>query len=200
MITKTLRILSFCLCIAAAADLRAQMPPSPAPPGGGSGPGAGPRPGSPAGTAREQRREGGGANREDQRRGEQSGRKPGLNSNERSGPPQRNALQPGPAGRWWDNKSVVSSVGISREQQKRMDSIFDANRTAIVGTYKAFLKAQDHLNTINSSAHPDQNQVFAAIDAVNQARADLQKAASAMLLQIRSEMTPEQIEKLEKLQ
>ena len=103
-------------------------------------------------------------------------------------------------GRWWDDKTVVSGVGLSRNQQKRMDTIFDANRSAIVNSYKAFLKAQDHLAALNKSANPDQSEVFSAIDGVNQARSDLEKAASAMLLQIRKEMTPDQIDKLEKLQ
>jgi Spy/CpxP family protein refolding chaperone len=93
----------------------------------------------------------------------------------------------------------VSSVGINRQQQKRMDSIFDANRSAIVSSYKTFLKAQANLDALNKATHPDQAQVFSAIDAVNQARASLQKAASAMLLQIRGEMTSEQVEKLESL-
>ena len=42
--------------------------------------------------------------------------------------------------------------------------------------------------------------MFAAIDEVNQARSSLQKATSAMLLQIRQEMEPEQVTKLEEVQ
>lgn len=81
-----------------------------------------------------------------------------------------------------------------------MDSIFNANRPAIVNSFKAFIKAQDNLHAVNKAPHPDQAKVFTAIDALNQARGDLEKAASAMVLQIRSEMTPDQIEKLDQLQ
>ena len=56
--------------------------------------------------------------------------------------PRRNALQFGPVGRWWDDQSVVQSIGLRREQQKRMDAIFDANKPAILDNYKVFLKAQ----------------------------------------------------------
>ena len=117
----------------------------------------------------------------------------------RSATAPHNALQFGPVGRWWDNKSVIQAIGLRREQQKRMDSIFDANKPAILDSYKTFLKAQANLTAANNDPHADKNQVFAAIDAVNQARSSLQKATSAMLLQIRQEMDPDQVNKLEKI-
>jgi len=117
-----------------------------------------------------------------------------------SGAPQHNALQFGPVGRWWDDHSVVQQIGLSRDQQRRMDSIFDANKPAILASYKVFLKAQSTLTAVNKDTKADKNTVFAAIDAVNNARSDLQKATSAMLLQIRGEMTEDQIAKLEKVQ
>jgi hypothetical protein len=95
---------------------------------------------------------------------------------------------------------VVQSIGLRREQQKRMDAIFDAHKPAILDTYKGFLKAQSTLNSVNKDPQADKDRVFAAIDAVNQARSSLQKATSAMLLQIRKEMDPDQVNKLEKIE
>lgn len=114
--------------------------------------------------------------------------------------PRRNALQFGPVGRWWDDRSVVQSIGLRREQQKRMDAIFDANKPAILDNYKVFLKAQANLTAVNKDPQADKDRLFAAIDAVNQARSSLQKATSAMLLQIRGEMKPDQVDKLEKIE
>ncbi len=111
-----------------------------------------------------------------------------------------NALQFGPVGRWWDDRSVVQSIGLRREQQKRMDTIFDANKPAILDSYKVFLNAQANLAAINKDPHADQAKVFAAIDAVNQARSSLQKATSSMLLQIRKEMDSGQVNKLEQIE
>jgi hypothetical protein len=113
--------------------------------------------------------------------------------------PARNALQFGPVGRWWDNRSVVQQVGLSRDQQRRMDSIFRASKPEILSNYNAFLKAQSNLQSVNKDPNTDKAKVFAAIDAVNQARTALQKTTSAMLLQIRDQMSPEQIEKLQNL-
>jgi hypothetical protein len=112
----------------------------------------------------------------------------------------RNALQFGPVGRWWDNRSVVQAIGLRREQQKRMDAIFDAHKPAILDSYKVFLKAQTDLTAVNKDPQPNKDRLFAAIDEVNQARASLQKATSAMLLQIKQEMDPDQISKLEKIE
>ena len=88
----------------------------------------------------------------------------------------------------------------SSQRLKRMDSIFDANKPAILTSYKVFLKAQSNLTALNKDTKADKSTVFAAIDAVNNARSDLQKATSAMLMQIRGEMNADQIGKLEKVQ
>jgi Spy/CpxP family protein refolding chaperone len=113
-----------------------------------------------------------------------------------SGQP-RSPVQFGPVGRWWDDKTVVQAVGLRREQQRKMDTIFDANKPAILDSYKVFLKAQANLAAVNKDPQADKAKVFAAIDAVNEARGSLQKATSSMLLQIRQEMDPTQITKLE---
>jgi hypothetical protein len=103
-------------------------------------------------------------------------------------------------GRWWDDKSVVKAVGLSQDQQKKMDDIFDANKSAIVSSYKTFLAEQAKLDKINKDAHSDQTTVIAAKDAVSKARAALQKATGQMLSQIKQQMDASQIAKLEKLQ
>jgi Spy/CpxP family protein refolding chaperone len=112
----------------------------------------------------------------------------------------RSSQQFGPVGRWWDDRSVVKTVGIGKEQQKKMDAIFDANKPAILESYKKFLSEQSALDKINKDPKSDQATIFAAIDAVSKARASLQKATAQMLLEIRQQMNADQISKLEKLQ
>jgi len=185
--TKTLRILLFCICLAVVPCARSLAQGGE---GGGdrdhpSGPGG---PGSPGGIGNPAGPGGPGAPRELHH--------PGSAHNKVSGQP-RNALQFGPAGRWWDDKTVVQAIGLRREQQRKMDTVFDANKPAILDSYKTFLKAQANLTAVNKDPQADKAKVFAAIDAVNEARSSLQKATSAMLLQIRQEMDPTQITKLE---
>lgn len=109
------------------------------------------------------------------------------------------SLQLGPVGRWWDDRTVVQSIGLRREQQRQMDTIFNASKPAIVSSYKTFLSEQAKLNALNKDPNVDQARLFSTIDEVNQARAALQKATAQMLLAIRKQMSPDQIEKLEKL-
>jgi hypothetical protein len=112
----------------------------------------------------------------------------------------RSSQQFGPVGRWWDDKSVVKAVGIGKDQQKKMDVIFDTNKPAILESYKKLLSEQAALDKINKDPKSDQATIFTAIDSVSKARASLQKATAQMLLEIRQQMAPDQIVKLEKLQ
>jgi Spy/CpxP family protein refolding chaperone len=111
----------------------------------------------------------------------------------------RNGLQFGPVGRWWDDKAVVQAIGLRRDQQKKMDEIFNANKPAILASYKSFQSEQSKLEKIGKDPRADKERLFAAIDAVSQARASLQKATAQMLLQIRQQMDPQQIAKVEQL-
>lgn len=117
----------------------------------------------------------------------------------RSNNAAHSSVQFGPVGRWWDDRTVVQSIGLRHEQQRQMDTIFNANKPAIVSSYKTFLNEQAKLKALNKDPKVDQTRLFTAIDEVNQARAALQKATAQMLLQIRQQMSPDQIEKLEKL-
>jgi Spy/CpxP family protein refolding chaperone len=109
-------------------------------------------------------------------------------------------VQFGPVGRWWDDKTVVKSVGLSSQQKKQMDSIFDSSKPAILAAYRELEKQQARLEAISKDPRADKSQTFAAIDSVNQARDALEKTVAQMYLQIRQQMTPDQVQKVEKLQ
>ena len=80
-----------------------------------------------------------------------------------------------------------------------MDAIFNANKSAIVASYQTLLGERAKLQAISKAPQVDQTQMFAAIDRVNEARAALQKATTQMLLDIRQQMQPDQISRLEHL-
>lgn len=182
------RIVCVCACLAAVTVFGAMAQSRPSggmpggPPPGAPGLGAPGAPGGPGGSS--------GPN----------GARPQVSSARGTTRATGNALQFGPVGRWWDDKAAVQAVGLTRDQQKKMDEIFSENKPAILASYKTFLREQSKLEAINKDIHVDQARLFAAIDAVNQARSSLQKATSQMLLQIRQQMNSEQITKLRKLQ
>ena len=110
----------------------------------------------------------------------------------------RGGLQLGPPGRWWDDRGFAKSLNLRKDQQKRMDAVFNANKGAIVDSYKALQEQELRLEAATREQKLDEAKIFAAIDAVNQARSALEKANAHMLLQVRSEMDPDQVTLMEK--
>lgn len=114
-------------------------------------------------------------------------------------PPPRPGLQLGPPDqRWWDDKAYVKSLKLRPDQQARMDAIFEQNRAALVSHIEGVQQAEAQMQQLSNSPAPDEAALFAQIDRVAQARADLDKATTHMLLQIRKEMDADQIKRLEK--
>ncbi len=187
MNTRSFRTLLLCVCLFAgmAAMAHAQGKP----PGGG-GPGGPPHgPGGPGGPGGPPPGGGGGGFPLPG-----SGSNPATSSNS-----ARGGLQVGPVGRWWDDKQVVKTIGLRKDQQKSMDTIFNANKAAIVASYKTLLTEQARLDALTRQSQVDKNQTFASIDAVSQARASLEKANAQMLLQIRQQLDTEQLTRLQNL-
>lgn len=133
---------------------------------------------------------------------------PTTNSNGRGGPPSpgsggtnstmRGGLQLGPPGRWWDDKGFAKTLGLSKEQQKKMDAVFNTSKGSILESYKALQKEESRLEKMTKESRPDEAKIFAGIDAVAQARAALEKSNAHMLLLVRQEMDADQISRMDK--
>lgn len=108
-------------------------------------------------------------------------------------------LQLGPPGRWWDNKDFARTIGLNSLQQRHMDDVFGASRDTLVKLNKSLLHEEAQLEKITRSHELDENQIFQQIDRVTAARGDLEKAYAHMQLQIRKEMTQQQVGKMDEL-
>jgi Spy/CpxP family protein refolding chaperone len=109
----------------------------------------------------------------------------------------RRGLQLGPPGRWWDDKHFAKQVQLRPDQQRRMDSIFEQNRTVLLKRYESLEQEEQKMLTLTQARTLDENALFAQIDRVEQARADLEKANTHLLFQIRSEMDTDQVSRLD---
>ena len=107
-------------------------------------------------------------------------------------------LQLGPPGRWWDDKGFAKTLGLSKDQQKKMDAVFNANKGSILESYKALQKEESRLQATAREKKLDEAKIFAGIDSVAQARAGLEKANAHMLLLIRQEMDADQNARMDK--
>jgi Spy/CpxP family protein refolding chaperone len=138
------------------------------------------------------------------------GMAPGPGNGPNNGPPPSGApaeratvstmpggLQLGPPGRWWDDKHFAKELRLRPEQEKKMDSIFDQNRAALLRTYENLQQEEQRMKALVDTPAHDENSLFAQIDRVAQARAALEKANTHLMLQIRGEMSPDQIARLQ---
>lgn len=102
----------------------------------------------------------------------------------------------GPGGMWWKNPMVVQKVGLTAEQTKKMDDIFQQSRLQLIDLRADVQKQEVMLEPLLSASTLDSAKAMAQIDKVADARANLEKADAKMLLGIRGVLTPDQWTKL----
>jgi Spy/CpxP family protein refolding chaperone len=122
---------------------------------------------------------------------------PSGSSAPQSGAPMRGGIQLGPPSRWWDDKHYAKTLHLRPEQKKRMDSLFDENRANLVNRYQALQQEEQKMEALSHASSPDESVLFAQIDRVALARADLEKATTHLMLQVRKEMDADQITRLD---
>lgn len=99
-------------------------------------------------------------------------------------------------GRWWNDPGMAQQIGLTDQQKHQMDDIFLQNRLKLIDL-NANLEKQDLLlRPMIEADQPDEAKILSQIDAVAQARADLEKANARMLFDLRKTLTPEQWQKL----
>jgi protein CpxP len=112
-------------------------------------------------------------------------------------PPMERAFHVGPPGRWWMDPGLVQRLGLTPDQQKRIDTLFQQNRLKLIDLSAGVQKEEAILDPLLQADRPDESQVLAQIDRVAQARAELEKANARMLLGFRGVLTLDQWKRLE---
>jgi Spy/CpxP family protein refolding chaperone len=171
----------------------------PPPQGGPGGPGAPPPPpppqrGRPDGPGQQAGEQGPPPRRDG--RGENGPPPPPRADGPGRGPTPLGALEAGQHGRWWANRALAEKIGLSDDQVKKMDDIFQHHRIALVDLDASVRKAELTLEPLLSAEQPDEAKIVAQIDRSAQARAELEKSHARVLLAIRRVMTADQWKKL----
>jgi periplasmic protein CpxP/Spy len=107
-------------------------------------------------------------------------------------PPMERAFHLGPRGRWWNNPEVAQKLGLTANQQKRMEAVFEESRPSLMDLSATVRKEEMALEPLLAADQPDEGKVLAQIDRLAQVRAELEKANARMLLGLRRILTPEQ--------
>jgi len=106
------------------------------------------------------------------------------------------ALQVAP-GTWWNNSDMVTRLNLTKDQQKKMDDIFQQFRLTLIDLNASLSKEELIMDPLIAAERLDEVKILAQIDRIAQARAELEKANSRMLLAIRQSLTMEQWTKIQ---
>jgi Spy/CpxP family protein refolding chaperone len=98
---------------------------------------------------------------------------------------------------WWKNPETVTAIGLSADQQKKIEDLFIRSRVQLIVLHSTLEQEQVLLEPVLDANPVDQNAAISAIDKIANTRADLEKANAKMLLSIRGVLTPEQWTKLQ---
>jgi Spy/CpxP family protein refolding chaperone len=92
---------------------------------------------------------------------------------------------------------MVKKLGMTNDQVKKMDDIFQQMRFKLIDLNGALRKEEATLEPLMETDRPDDAKLLPQIDRVANARAELEKANARLLLSIRHVLTPEQWKKLQ---
>jgi Spy/CpxP family protein refolding chaperone len=109
------------------------------------------------------------------------------------------AFQDGRIGRWWDNPRLSQALSLTDDEKHKMDDIFQQHRLKLIDLNASLQKQETIMQPLVEADQPDETKILAQIDAVAQARAELEKATARMLFDLRQVLTPDQWKKLRTL-
>lgn len=97
-----------------------------------------------------------------------------------------------PQGRWWTRPAIAEELGLSPEQKTRLEEIVAERLKVIIDARAAVEKAQVELREVAQKEPLNVQKARQAFQAVQQARARLEKERFELLLSQRQVLTAEQ--------
>src|SRR5262249_37710283 len=101
-----------------------------------------------------------------------------------------------PDGKWWKNPGFAAEIGLTPEQTSEIEKIFVRSRTRLIDLKADLEKKQLVLQECMEDKGADRKAVEKKIEAVENARAELQKTRALMILDMKQVLKPEQWERL----
>lgn len=103
-------------------------------------------------------------------------------------------------GKWWKRPWLAAEINLTDEQSREIEKIFVRGRTRLIDLKADLEKKQVALQSSMEDQTADRRTVEKQIEAVENARAELQKARAVMLLDMKQVLKPGQWERLRQLQ
>jgi len=101
-----------------------------------------------------------------------------------------------PDGKWWKNPRVAADLGLSPDQSTEIEKIFVRSRSKLIDLRADLEKKQLDLQVAMDDKTANRSAVEKKIEAVENARASLQKTRALMILDMKQVLKPDQWERL----
>ena len=92
-------------------------------------------------------------------------------------------------GAWWTNTALVTRLGLTDDQKLKIERAFENHREKIASSTQLLDKEEAQLARLLEAEPLDRNAVLTQTDHVIQARGELERANSAMTLEMRESLT-----------
>jgi len=102
-------------------------------------------------------------------------------------------------GAWWRNAALVEQLGLTEDQKLRIERAYENHPTKIVSSTEQLEKDEAQLAKLLEADSIDRNAVLTQIDRVILARGEMERANSAMTLEMRETMSRAQWIQLPKM-
>ncbi len=100
-------------------------------------------------------------------------------------------------GKWWYNPLIVQRLGLTKDQQQKIEEVFQQNRVKLIDLTAALDREEATLDPLLSADHPQEARVLAQFDRVADARMALEKANARMLWGFRNVLSADQWKELQ---
>lgn len=105
-----------------------------------------------------------------------------------------------PDGKWWKRPRLAALINLTPEQSRDIEKIFVRSRTRLIDLKADLEKKQVALQSSMEDQGVERRTVEKQIEAVENARAELQKTRAVMILDMKQVLRPDQWERLLRLQ
>ncbi len=101
-----------------------------------------------------------------------------------------------PLGKWWKRPEVVQTLGLTAEQQDKLDQILQKYRRDYIDLKADVERKRLDVEDLMAKKDSDPKKVSAAVDVLEASRAKLRKSASMMVLEMRGVLNETQWKQL----
>ena len=106
--------------------------------------------------------------------------------------PAAGQIPEAPPGKWWKRPAIASLLNLSPEQQAKLEDIFGKRRREFVDLKADVERHQIDVDELIAQKDSDPKKVAASVDALEQSRLRLRKAATMMFLEQKDVLTAAQ--------